>query len=202
MMMLSCLSNSVLNNLITSWSTEAMAGMGIAKKIDMIAFTVAQGMTQGVLPLIAYNYASGDRKRMNNSIGVTAAYTLGFAMVALFVLYFFAEPVVQLFIKDPTTVDYGQKFVKIICFLCPSMAVNYLVIAVFQATKRRTQSLILSVLRKGSLDIPIMIAFSSFFGVEMIPWATPISDWIALVVAVCMLIPFLRKMKSEGNQLT
>ncbi len=201
MMMLSCLSNSVLNNLITLWSTEAMAGMGIAKKIDMIAFAVAQGMTQGVLPLIAYNYASGDRKRMNKTIGVTAAYTIGFAMVALFVLYFFAEPVVQLFIKDPTTVDYGQKFVKIICFLCPSMAVNYLVIAVFQATKRRTQSLILSVLRKGSLDIPIMIAFSSFFGVEMIPWATPISDWIALVIAICMFVPFLKKMKAEGNQI-
>ncbi len=201
MMMLSCLSNSVLNNLITSWSTEAMAGMGIAKKIDMIAFAVAQGMTQGVLPLIAYNYASGDRKRMNKSIGVTAAYTIGFAMVALFVLYFFAGPVVELFIKDPTTVEYGQKFVKIICFLCPSMAVNYLVIAVFQATKRRTQSLILSVLRKGSLDIPIMIAFSSFFGVEMIPWATPISDWIALVIAICMFVPFLKKMKAEGNQI-
>ncbi|MCD8068251.1 MAG: MATE family efflux transporter [Lachnospiraceae bacterium] len=199
MMMLSCLSNSVLNHLITSWSTEAMAGMGIAKKIDMVSYSVAQGMTQGVLPLIAYNYASGDKKRMNKSIGVTLAYTLTFSVTALIVLYFFAEPVVQLFIKDPETVAYGQKFVKIICFLCPSTGINYMVIAVFQATKQRTQSIILSVLRKGSLDIPLMIAFSRFFGVEMVAWASPISDWIALVVALFMLIPFLKKMRKQSE---
>ncbi len=199
MMMLSCLSNNVLNKLISSWSTEAMAGMGIAKKIDMIAFSVAQGMTQGVLPLFAYNYAAGKRKRMKKSIGVTLAYTLGFSMLSLFVLYFFAEPVVRLFIEDPETVAYGQKFIKIICFLCPSIAVNYMVVAVFQATKRRVQSIILSILRKGSIDIPLMIAFNSLFGVEMIPWATPISDWLALVVAVCMLIPFLKKMQQAEH---
>ncbi len=195
MMILSCVSNSVLNKLITSWSTEAMAGMGIAKKIDMIAFSVAQGMSQGVLPLIAYNYSSGNRTRMKQSIKVTLTYALSIAVFAMFILYFFAEPVVSLFISDNTTIFYGQKFLKIICVLCPSAAVNYMVIAVFQATKQRTQSIILSILRKGSLDIPLMIAFSHFFGVTMIPWATPISDWIALVIAVLMLIPFLKKMR-------
>ena len=60
MMMLSCLSNGVLNDLVSSWSTEAMAGMGIAKKINMFSLAVAQGMTQGVLPLFANTYASGD----------------------------------------------------------------------------------------------------------------------------------------------
>lgn len=196
MMILSCVSNSVLNNLMASWATEAMAGMGIAKKIDMIAFSVAQGMTQGVLPLIAYNYASGDRKRMQRTIGVTLAYALTLACAGMAGLYFFAGALVRCFIGDGLTVVYGQRFVRIICFLCPSTAFNYMVIAVFQATKRRTQSIVLSVLRKGSLDIPLMLLFSSMYGVTMIPWATPISDWLALVVAVCLLVPELKKMQA------
>ena len=71
---------------------------------------------------------------MNKAIGVTLTYTLGFSLVALFVLFFFADPVVQLFIKDPATVHYVQRFLKIICFMCPSMAINFMIIAVFQAT--------------------------------------------------------------------
>ncbi len=196
MIVLSSVSNSVLNNLITSWSTEAMAGMGIAKKIDMIAFAVAQGMTQGVLPLIAYNYASGDRKRMKDSIRVTLTYALFFAFTAMITLYIFAAPITRCFINDEVTINYGKTFLRIICFVCPSTAVNYMVIAVFQATKQKTKGLILSFLRKGSLDIPLMLTFSHFFGVTAIPWATPIADWSALVVSTILLIPFLKEMRN------
>ncbi len=194
---LASLSSSVLNNLVTAFSTEAMAGMGIAKKIDMIAFSVAQGMTQGVLPLIAYNYASGDRKRMKDSIRVALTYTLTIAVLAMVVLYFFAAPITRAFIDDEKTVEYGKRFLRIICFICPSTAVNYMVITIFQATKQKAKGLILSCLRKGSLDIPLMILFSRYFDVTAIAWATPISDWIALVLSVCMLLPFLKNFSKE-----
>lgn len=137
MMMLGCLSNSVLNRLITSYSNEAMAGMGIAKKIDMIAFSVAQGMTQGVLPFIAYNYASGNRKRMSSSIKITLVYTLIMASIATSTLFLFAAPTTRCFINNDETVSYGQAFLKIICFTCPSTAVNFMIITVFQATKQK-----------------------------------------------------------------
>ena len=126
-------------------------------------------------------------------------YALCIAFAGMFVLYFFAEPVVRCFIDDELTVLYGQKFVKIICFLCPSTAVNYMVITVFQATKQRTQSIILSVLRKGSLDVPLMILFSRLLGVTAIPWASPISDWITLIISVSMLVPFLKKMQKTSQ---
>ncbi len=199
MMMLGSVSNSVLNNLITAWSTEAMAGMGIAKKVDMIAFAVAQGMSQGVLPLIAYNYASGDRKRMKDSIKVTLTYTLSFAFVALIVLYVFAAPITRCFIDNETTVNYGKTFLQIICFVCPSTAINYMIIAIFQATKQKGKGLLLSFLRKGSLDIPLMFLFDRMVGVLGIPWATPMADWMALCVSVGLFIPFLKKQRRMEN---
>ncbi len=143
MMMLGCLSNSVLNRLVTSYSNEAMAGMGIAKKIDMIAFSVAQGMTQGVLPLVAYNYASGDRKRMSSAIRTTLTYTLIIACAATLTLFIFASPITRCFIDNEETVSYGRDFLKVICFTCPSTAVNFMIITVFQATKQKVQPLIL-----------------------------------------------------------
>ncbi len=199
MMMLGCLSNSVLNRLVTSYSNEAMAGMGIAKKIDMIAFSVAQGMTQGVLPLIAYNYASGNRKRMSKSIQVTLVYTLIMACTATLTLFLFASPITRCFINNDETVSYGRDFLKVICFTCPSTAVNFMIITVFQATKQKIQPLFLSLLRKGSLDIPLMIVLNYFVGIRGVAWATPLADWLALIVSLFLFLPYINKIKKENK---
>jgi len=199
MMMLGCLSNSVLNRLVTSYSNEAMAGMGIAKKIDMIAFSVAQGMTQGVLPLVAYNYASGNRKRMSAAIRTTLIYSLIIACTAALTLFLFAAPVTRCFIHNDTTVSYGRDFLKIICLTCPSTAVNFMVITVFQATKQKVQPLLLSLLRKGSLDIPLMLTLNYFIGIRGIAWATPLADWLALIVSLSLFVPYIKKIKKEGT---
>lgn len=50
-----------------SASSTAVAGMGIGKKVNMISFRVSTGITQGSLPLIAYNHAAGDYRRMRQS---------------------------------------------------------------------------------------------------------------------------------------
>ncbi len=198
MMMLGCLSNSVLNRLVTSYSNEAMAGMGIAKKIDMIAFSVAQGMTQGVLPLVAYNYASGNRKRMSSAIRTTLIYTLSIACMATLTLFLFASPITGCFINNAETVSYGRDFLKVICFTCPSTAVNFMIITVFQATKQKIQPLLLSLLRKGSLDIPLMIALNHFIGIRGIALATPLADWLALIVSLSLFVPYINRIKKEG----
>lgn len=193
MILMTAISNGVLNDMITAWSTEAMAGMGIAKKIDMIAFSVAQGMSQGVLPLIAYNYSSGNRKRMNKSIKVTLVYALVLAVAAMIVLFIFAEQVTRCFIDNDATVAYGKQFLRIVCLVGPSTAINYMIIAVFQATGQSGKGLVLSCLRKGTLDIPLMFLFNSFASVTAISWATPIADWITLVISIILIVPFIKK---------
>ncbi len=197
MMLMGCVSNGVLNRLLTAHSTEAMAGMGIAKKIDMMAFAVAQGMTQGVLPLVAYNYASGNRKRMSATIRVTLTITLSIAALTMLGLFFLAKPIVACFIEDAATVEHGQTFLRIICFICPSTAINYMIITIFQATKQKIQPLVLSVLRKGSLDVPLMLLLNYYVGVKGIAWATPLADWTALVVSLGMFVPFVRRFLNE-----
>jgi len=197
MMMLGCLSNSVLNRLVTSYSNEAMAGMGIAKKIDMIAFSVAQGMTQGVLPLVAYNYASNNRKRMSSAIRTTLIYTLIIACTATLTLFLFASPITRCFIDNDETVSYGRDFLKVICFTCPSTAVNFMIITVFQATKQKVQPLILSLLRKGSLDIPLMLALNYLIGIKGIAWATPLADWLALIVSLFLFVPYIKNITKK-----
>lgn len=191
-------SNLVLNGIMASYSNTAIAGMGIAKRIDLIAYAIAHGMTQGVLPLIAYNFASGNKKRMLGAIKTTTLLTLSISTVATLLLYFGATPVTKLFIEDAETVAFGREFLKIIAFACPITAINCIAISVFQAIGSKTQPLILSMSRKGVTDIPFMYLLSAFVGVSGIPWAVPIAEGIGLVFTIIFGILLISNLKKQS----
>ena len=107
-------------------------------------------------------------------------------------------PITRCFINDADTVRYGQSFLKIICLACPSTAVNFMAITIFRATGRKAQPLPLSLLRKGIIDIPLMILFNSIWGVDGIAVAIPVSDFIALVVAVILVLPYLKEISGTA----
>lgn len=201
MTLMSTLSNLTLNHMIAGYSNEAIAGVGIAKKIDLMAFAIAQGMTQGTLPLIGYNYSSGNRKRMLSALKVLLVDALVVSAAGMALMFFGADIITRCFIADATTVEYGRTFLKIVCLACPTTALNFMAITIFQATGKKVQPLVLSFLRKGGLDIPLMMLLHAAIGMEGVLWATPLADLLAGVVAAILVLPYLKKLKREGNQI-
>lgn len=193
-------SNLTLNKIIAGYSNEAVAGMGIAKKIDLMAFAIAQGMTQGTLPLIGYNYSSGNRKRMLSALKVLLLDCLVASFAGMALMFFAATPITRCFIDDAVTVKYGRDFLRILCLACPTTALNFLAITTFQATGKKTQPLILSLLRKGGLDIPLMLLFNGMLGISGIAWATPLADAMALLVAAVLVLPYLKKLTGTSGE--
>ena len=202
MMLMGTFSNLVLNKMVVSYSNQAIAGMGIAKKIDMLAFAIANGMTQGVLPLIGYNFASGNHTRMRAVIKTSFLYTMIVSTVGAVILFVGAVPVVRFFINDAETVAYGQHFLRIISITCPAISITMMIISIFQATGRKLQPMILSLLRKGGFDIPFMFIMNSALGADGIPWATPISDMLAMFVALALFVPYWIKLKKSLKHIT
>ena len=190
-------SNTVLNHIIATYSNAAVAGMGIAKKINMVAFAVTQGITQGTLPLIGYNYTSGDRKRMMSVIRGLFIFCLSVGLVIAVLLFLNADHATRLFINDDETVHFGQIFLHIICCACPMSAVTFFALTVFQATGQKIRPLILSVLRKGTIDLPFMILFNSLIGIDGVAWATPVAEVISMLTAVIMILPYLKKIREK-----
>lgn len=197
MTMMSTVSNGALNHMAAGYSDTTIAGMGIAKKIDLLAYAIAQGMTQGTPPLIGYNYTSGSHKRMKAAIKTTFAYSFLIACAGAILLWTLAAPISRCFIADAETVGYGQHFLKIICLACPTTAVNFMVITVFQAIGKKVQPLCLSLLRKGSLDVVFMVILNHAVGVSGIAWATPFADWIAFGISVVLIAPYLKRLSDD-----
>ena len=90
-----------------------------------------------------------------------------------------------------------MNFLKIICLACPTTAVNFMCITVFQAIGKKVQPLVLSLLRKGSLDIVFMLLLNKTMHISGIAWATPFADWIAFAISIALVIPCLRKLNRK-----
>ncbi len=154
---------TVLNNAVSSFGSEAVAAMGISHKITMIPMYISMGIGQGVMPLIGYNFSSGNKKRMRQAINVTFAVGLGFMLFATAGYFFGAHPITNLFIDDPLTVEYGTAFVKGMCLAQPFLAFDFLGVAVYQACGNGKVTLLFAILRKIVLEIPAIIVLNRLF---------------------------------------
>jgi len=200
MTLMGTFSNTILNKMVVSYSNQAIAGMGIAKKIDMLAFAIATGMTQGVLPLIGYNFAAKNFRRMRSVIKTAFLYTVTLALLGTLFLTICAVPVVRFFIGDAATVAYGQHFLRIIALSCPAIAVTMMVICIFQATGQKKRPMVLSLLRKGGLDVPFMFLMNGLVGANGIPWATPMADALSMLTAICLFLPTWRQLREKEKE--
>lgn len=195
MNLMGVLSNITVNRLMAGYTNAAVAGIGIAKKVDMLSYSIATGMSQGVLPLIGYNYAARNGKRMTAAIRTSFLMSLAVSTVGTVLLYTCAGPIVRAFIDDEATVYYGSLFQRIICLTGPCIAVTMLAITTFQSMGKKAAPTVLSILRKGGLDIPFMLLLDRLVGVEGIVWATPIADVLAMAAAIVLFVPFVRKLR-------
>ena len=187
------ISFAVMDNLMVLAGTAAQAGIGVAKKVNMLAHCIARGMAQGVLPLIGYNYASGDHRRMRAIVTASASLSVAMAALCMLACLFFDESLVGVFIVGETeSLAYGARFLRVLCIGGPFSACAYAFISFFQATGHGRRSLLLALLRKGVLDIPLMFLILRISGVADIPWATPIADIVCCGVSIAMMVCFFR----------
>lgn len=187
------ISYAVLDNLMSLCGTVMQAGVGVAKKVNMLAHCIVRGMAQGVLPLIAFNFASGNLKRMKSAVTISTSISVLMATLCMAASLLFSRTLIGLFIQHvSSSVDYGAAFLRILCIGGPFSACAYAFISFFQATGEGMRSFILAILRKGILDIPLMFILKEIIPIYGIVWATPIADILCCIVA---LILFTRQMR-------
>ena len=198
--MLACLSNVCINNLVSAYGDYEMAAVGIVKKIDMLPLNVGMGLCQGMMPLVAYNYASGDYKRMRETTTCARIAGMGFALVCVLFFEVFSTDIVRIFIEDPRTVELGGAFLKIACLATPLMVANIQYSYTFQAMGRGKESLLLSACRQGLVNIPLLFILNYFFKINGVLWTQIIADIITFAVSFVMFRHFNKQLTATKNR--
>lgn len=190
------ISNFFLNGMVADiGASAAVAGVGVVRKIDSLAYATNQGITQGMLPIVAYCYASRRISRMKAVVMFASVCTVVFSLICSICSYLFAPYLIGFFINDPDTIMYGTRFLRILCIAVSIYPLLFVIIAVFQAVGEGVKPFALSLLHKGSFDILLFFVVRKLFGLDYILWVTPFMAAVALIVGLVLVMRLFKKLR-------
>lgn len=184
---------TVLNNFTSAYGADAVAAMGIVQKINMVLlYIIAMGLSQGIMPLVSYNFASGNIRRMKDTITFAMKITISFMVMTSVIFYFGAGTLTALFMENETIIAYGTRFLHGLCLALPFLCVDFLAVGVFQACGMGKNALVFSILRKIVLEIPALFLWNHFYPLYGLAYAQVTAEVILAGVAVVVLVRLFR----------
>lgn len=186
---------TVLNNFTSAYGSDAVAAMGIVQKINMVPLYIALGLSQGIMPLISYSYASKNIDRMKKTLIFSIKITLSFMIVISAIYYIASGGFVSLFMKNQTIVDYGSEFLRGFCLAQPFLCIDFIGVGVFQACGLGKNALIFAVLRKIILEIPALFVLNIIFPMYGLAYAQLVAEVILAAAAFIVLVRLFKKLQ-------
>lgn len=178
-----------VNLIFGSVSKTAVTAYGIFYKIQQFIFFAGFGLRDAITPMISFNYGKGDKKRVKQGIFYGILYVGLIMFIGLIGLEIFAKPLIGLFDMSKETEDLCILAAKIIAMGFLFAGGNIAIQGIFQALGCGLGSLVISLLRLCVVVLPLAWIFARFTNAFfMIWWAFPIAEFVALLVAVCLLL--------------
>lgn len=185
---------TLLNNLTSGYGADAVAAMGIAQRLNNVPFSIANGFTQGLMPLVSYNFASGNYKRMKDGVRFSAKVIIAGLLVIALAYSLFADFFISIFMSNQEVVSYGISFLRGFSLGIPFLGIDFLAVAVFQAVGKGLYSFIFAITRKIILEIPAIIILSLIFPLYGLAYSQFAAEIIMAVLAVFTLLRLFRKL--------
>lgn len=194
------LTNIVINRLASGHGDIELAAIGIVLKVERLPLNIGIGICLGMTPLAAYNYASGNHKRMKEFF--SSARLAGLAVSVICVVFYrvFAASLIRVFIADADTVRFGTEFLQSRCFATPFMFLSFHMVHFMQAVDRGKISFALAVIRQLFLNIPILFIMDHLFGMSGIVWTQLIADVINVIVSYIIYGYTIGKISSKETE--
>ncbi len=194
---LNVVSMTVLNNLVAGYGANAVAAVGIANKINQLPIQIVFGFTQGVMPLIGYNYAAKNYPRMKESIRKTYVATISSLMVILVLFNVFGTEIIRFFMDYQDIAATGSWFLSGFGYSLPFMCIDFMMVGISQAFGMGKYALVFSFLRKVFLEIPLIFVLNILGGVHGIAYAQCTTEVIMAIVSIIIQIQLFRKLSIQ-----
>ena len=174
---------SVLNGILAAYSQIYVVILGIYYKLQTFLYLPANGIVQGMRPLIGYNYGAGERKRVEQIYRLTLELTAGIMAIGTALCWLIPGGLIGLFTENPETVTIGITALHIISLGFILSAVSVTSSGALEALGQGMASLVISVMRYVAVIIPAAFGLSSLIGVTGVWWAFVCTESVTAVVA-------------------
>ena len=187
MMLLPSVLISILNRILAAFSDLYVAVLGAYFKLQTFIYMPANGIVQGMRPILGYNYGAGEYKRVRSTIRYSLVCAAAIMLLGTLLSLLIPEQIFALFDADADLMAAGVTALRIIClgFLISSIGVIYS--GTFEALGNGRNSLIISLLRQFVITIPVSYILAHFFGPIGVWISFPAGELCASIVAFFLL---------------
>ena len=190
---------TVLNNFTAAFGSDAVAAMGISQKINMVPMYIAMGVSQGIMPLISYNYGSGNIRRMREAVVFAAKISLSFLALVAAGYFAWSGQLVGLFMKNEAIIAYGSRFLRAMCLALPFLCMDFLGVGVFQSCGLGGRALAFAILRKIVLEIPALYILNRLLPLYGLAYAQFAAELVLAIAAVVVLVRLFRDLEARQS---
>ncbi len=191
--------NIILNHSLVKYGGNlAVSAMGIVIAINTIIIMPVIGISQGAQPLVGYNYGARKYNTAIQTLKMAIRWSVLVTVTGFILTEVFARQFVSIFNStDQSLIDMASSALRYFNIMLPLVPMQILTTVFFQATNKPLKAMILSLSRQVLLLIPAVLILPLFFGLKGVFIATPVADFISIILSTYMLRRYFIKHKQN-----
>jgi len=189
----------LFNKVVSAHGSIAIAAVGLAMRISDLAFMPIIGVSNGLLPIVGFNFGARNFKRLWQAVKLASVGIALFLGVATVFIEIFTPQLICIFNDEPELLEVAVPAMRIMLAAMLLIGPNIMFVTAFQGLSRGAMALVLSLVRQFIVFVPILFLFSYLFGIYGVWYSLPTSDVIGFVVAYAFIYAEYRRQKRMGN---
>lgn len=174
---------SVLNQILSGFSGQYVLVLGIYYKLQTFIYLSANGIVQGIRPLVGFNAGAGEKKRVQDIFRTSLFLIMGIMLVGTVIAWVCPVQLFSLFARDAEAIRMGAGALRIISIGFVISSVSVTCSGVLEGLGKGTASLWISLTRYLVLMLPLAFLFSRIFGAGGVWYAFAVTEWLAAALS-------------------
>ena len=195
-----CVVVIIITNSLTRYGGDmAVGAYGIINRFLFLFVMVVIGLMQGMQPIVGYNYGARLYNRAFKVLKLSIMFATVISVIGFLLGEFFPHMITSMFTTDKQLTEIAASGMRIMMMAVPLLGIQVISTGFFQSIGYVKTAIFLSLLRQLILIIPALLIFPLFFGLNGIWMSVPVSDTLATIISVTILIYNYRQLKKLAN---
>ena len=192
----SCIIVIFMNNQFVHYGGDmAVGAYSIANSVVMVFFMFVIGITQGMQPIVGYNYGAEKYDRMLRCLWLAIAYATAILLCGWALSMLFPRQIARIFTTDAELLDLSAKGIRLDMLVFFVVASQAVITNFFQCISKVRISIFLSLTRQLFMLLPLAYILPKFWGLDGVWYSMPASDFCSFAMTIPILFWYLKKLK-------
>jgi Na+-driven multidrug efflux pump len=178
------ITQTLASRVAASFGVIPLAVLGVVYKVHIVVISFCVGISHGMLPLVAYNFAAQKKGRVGEVVVKAGLISTTWGLLWWVVTTLFSTQVMSVFDTNPSFLAGGPPALRIFALGFFTLGLQQNLSAFFQGIGKAISSLIVSSSRSIIFLIPCLLIMPSIFGLAGLWAAYPVADALSVVLTL------------------